>query len=264
VAWGPWAGSGMVADTGDEERLRARGLSPLSPDLALIALQRALDENTTATVVADVDWLRFITPFTVTRPSPLLGDLDEIREAPAGRDTTVDTGSVQEALRESLAEVPDGERQPILLDLVRANVAGVLGHGSPEQVVPGRAFRELGFDSLTAIELRNGLTSVTGLHLPVTLVFDHPTPDALARHLLTELLPDAADPGASVFGELDRLESAIAMTGDDSVVRSRIRTRLQDLLARLTGAGDETGTDLLADATVDDIFDLVDRELDVS
>jgi acyl transferase domain-containing protein/acyl carrier protein len=263
VAWGPWGGGGMVADTGDEERLGARGLTPLSPDLALIALQRALDENTTATVVADVDWRRFIIPFTITRPSPLLGDLDDIREAPVGQNTTVDTGSVRAALRESLAEVPDGERQPILLDLVRTNVAGVLGHGSPDQVEPGRAFRELGFDSLTAIELRDGLTSATGLRLPVTLVFDHPTPDALARHLLAELLPDAADPGTSVFGELDRLESAIAMTGDDSAVRPRIRTRLQDLLARLNGV-DETATDRLAAATVDDIFDLVDRELDAS
>ncbi|HWO61314.1 MAG TPA: SDR family NAD(P)-dependent oxidoreductase, partial [Umezawaea sp.] len=265
VAWGPWAGGGMVADTGDEERLRLRGLSTLDPVLALVALQRALDEDATDLVVADVDWARFITPFTLGRPSRLHADLDEVRAAlDTGEAGPEGSDGVHEALRATLSDLPPSGRRPVLLDLVRANVAAVLGHGSPDQVEPGRAFRELGFDSLTAIELRNSLNSATGLRLPSTLVFDHPTPDVLARHLLTELVPDGSTTATSVFGDLDRVEVAITTASADDAVRTRIRTRLQTLLSQLNGEATDASDGLLETATVDDIFDLVDRELDVS
>jgi acyl carrier protein len=77
-----------------------------------------------------------------------------------------------------------------LVNLLRVQVAGVLGFDTPNAVNPERAFNEIGFDSLTALELRNGLNAATGLRLPATLVFDYPTPSALAKHLRTELAPD--------------------------------------------------------------------------
>ncbi|MEV0131855.1 type I polyketide synthase [Dactylosporangium sp. NPDC050688] len=187
VAWGPWGGGGMVtAEEGTEEFLRRRGLHVLDPALAIGALQAALDADETALTVADVDWARFAPGFTGSRPSPLLGDLPEV----AALDTAADPAAAAAAgtLRERLAAMSPADRAGILLDLVRAEAATALGHASAGAVDAEQAFRDLGFDSLTAVELRNRLNAATGLRLPATLLFDHPTATALAAHLATELV----------------------------------------------------------------------------
>src|SRR5699024_4725393 len=129
--------------------------------------------------VADVDWTRFVPAFTAARPSPLLADLPgvaELSEAP-------EPGSGSTALRNRLAPMTAAERDAALLDLVRAEAAAVLRLGGAGALEAARPFRELGFDSLTAVELRNRLGAATGLRLPTTLVFDHPTARAVAGHL---------------------------------------------------------------------------------
>jgi acyl carrier protein len=95
------------------------------------------------------------------------------------------------ALREKLASMPVNQQQDLLLDLVRENAAVVLGQQSRDAVEADRAFKDLGFDSLTAVELRNRLTTATGLRLSATVIFDHPTPSALAQHIRAEFLPDS-------------------------------------------------------------------------
>ncbi|EST36314.1 phosphopantetheine-binding protein, partial [Streptomyces roseochromogenus] len=124
----------------------------------------------------------------------------------------------------------EAERDRALLELVRTHVAGVLGHPSPESVDPGRAFQDMGFDSLAAVELRNLLAGATGLTLPATLVFDQPTPLTLAVHLKTALVPGPADLTRSALAELDRLETALHGLPDQDGSHARVTARLEALL----------------------------------
>ncbi|WP_446682179.1 type I polyketide synthase, partial [Dactylosporangium vinaceum] len=190
VAWGVWAGGGL-ADGEVGERARRTGMLPMDPDRALDLLLRALDDDETTIAVAAVDWERYAPVFTATRPSPALRDLPEAAPAPAGGPDG-DDGAVP--LARELATLPAADREPRVTHLVRQVAAAVLGFTDPEALDTTRAFRELGFDSLTAVELRNRLGAATGLRLPVTLVFDYPTVTVLTRHLLGELgvAPDAS------------------------------------------------------------------------
>ncbi|WP_344599039.1 type I polyketide synthase, partial [Streptomyces violaceusniger] len=204
VAWGPWAEGGMAADEALEQRMRRAGVPPMAADLAVAALQRALDLDETAVTVADIDWERLAPGFTASRPSPLLRELPEARtalETEGGRTArTAGGGADESSPAQRLAGVPAAERERMLLELVRSAVADVLGHSDAEAVEADRAFRDLGFDSLTAVELRNRLNTVTGLRLPPTLVYDYPSSSALAAHLRTEILGEesAAEPVAGV------------------------------------------------------------------
>ena len=205
VAWGPWAGAGMLAAEGAEDTLRRRGLSAMDPVAAAAAFADAVDHDLGCVVVADIDWAAFAPAFTSARPSPLLAALPEAAPpaaAPAGRDRA---GSAD--LHRKLAA---GDRDEVLLELVRSAAAEVLGHTGGDAVEPDRAFSELGFDSLTAVELRDRVAALTGIALPATLVFDHPSSRVLAAHL------------AVLLGETDSAEKTGEPTipvpaGDDPI-----------------------------------------------
>ncbi|WP_042375369.1 type I polyketide synthase, partial [Streptacidiphilus neutrinimicus] len=190
IAWGPWAQGGMAADQALAERLRRGGMRPMAPELGLAFLQRALSVEDGTVVAADLDWESFAPSFVAVRPSRIFDDLPEARRAIEQAAPASAVGGAT-ALAHRLAELPEAERDRALLDVVRGNVAAVLGYGNPESVEVGKAFRELGFDSLTAVEFRNLLGTATGLALPATLVFDYPTTAALAEYLRSELLGEA-------------------------------------------------------------------------
>ncbi|MGA5130210.1 type I polyketide synthase [Streptomyces olivoreticuli] len=190
VAWGPWADGGMAAEGDASEQLSRRGLPPMSPESGMAALLRVLSRDETAATVVDVDWERFAPAFTAARPSPLIDDLPQVRTALRdGTDGEDTAGAPATGLRERLARLTESERRGALLEVVREHVAAALGHASATDVGVGRAFSELGFDSLTAVELRTKLGAATGLRLPASLVYDYPTPQALAEQLLRELAP---------------------------------------------------------------------------
>ncbi|TGA88329.1 type I polyketide synthase, partial [Streptomyces palmae] len=198
VAWGVWEDAvktwqhlGGLDVAERRRRVRQQGLPLMRPELAIAALQQTLDHDETFVAVAEIDWKPFVALFTAMRPSRLL---DELPGARPFLDTTgpvsqaaAPGGTVSDELRDRLAALPAGARQRALLELVVSHAQAVLGHATAEAIGHERAFKELGFESMTAVELRNRLATATGLKLPATLVFDYPTPLALARQLHNEL-----------------------------------------------------------------------------
>ncbi|MEU8468036.1 type I polyketide synthase [Streptomyces sp. NPDC029006] len=259
VAWGPWGGDGMAAHGTVRSAARAMGMSLLDPDRALTALRRALDGGDTTVTVADVDWSVFAPAFTATRPSPLLSTLPEARTGTGG---PAETG-VADGFAEKLAGLTGGERDRALQDLVCGQAAAVLGYGGADAVEPTTAFRDLGFDSLTSVDLRNRISGAAGVPLPATLIFDYATPAALAKHLGTELA--GADTSVdSVLAELDRVAARLGDLTAEDIGQGGITTRLRSLLGDLEktlGQDAAAVAGRLEEASADDVFAFIDNEL---
>ncbi|HSZ30762.1 MAG TPA: SDR family NAD(P)-dependent oxidoreductase, partial [Pseudonocardiaceae bacterium] len=196
LAWGFWAqSSDMTAHLGqiDLERTRRDGMVALSADEGMMLFDAGLRSVDPVLVAAklDIPGLRRRAA-SGSVPVLLRGLVGHSRRAvPAA---TVPQGDVAQRL----AGLDQAEQDQFLLDLVRRHAATVLGHTTVNVVEAGRAFKELGFDSLTAVELRNRLTTATGVRLPATVVFDHPNPVALARHLRAELTGNPATAASAV------------------------------------------------------------------
>ncbi|MFF3229127.1 SDR family NAD(P)-dependent oxidoreductase, partial [Nocardia suismassiliense] len=185
-AWGPWAGDGMAAAGSVEDRLRRHGVPSLDPDRALAILLRDETEERATVMVADIRWDRFFLAYTEARRRPLIEALPAVRvllETGKG-DRTEAVGTDLAARVRSL---PARQRSAAVLAAVRTQVAAVLGHADVHAVDVERPFRDSGFDSLTGVELRNRLSAEVGGRLPSSLVFDHPTPAAVARYLESRL-----------------------------------------------------------------------------
>ncbi|MER5338317.1 type I polyketide synthase, partial [Micromonospora sp. NPDC002717] len=204
LAWGLWADGGVSAGE-FEQRLSRTGFGAMAPETAVRALTRALDRDETYLVVADIDWAR-VAAAGGRRHAPLVRDL----LAAAGPAAAPDAPAPAADLRLRLSGMSGTEQMHALRELVRAEVAAVLGHESAERVAPDRAFQDLGFTSLAAVELRNRLDAATGLALPSTLAFDYPNSTVLAGHIHAELLGGQALPGATA--------STGPVVGDDPIV----------------------------------------------
>ncbi|MGW8066883.1 SDR family NAD(P)-dependent oxidoreductase [Streptomyces ziwulingensis] len=211
VAWGPWADAGMATADVLTGRMSHDGLTPMAPGTAVAALRAAVAEGAPHTTVFDVDWRSYASVMTAARPSPLLGDLPEVRRA---LEATAAAAPDTHALRDRLRTLTPPEQDRLLTDLVRAEVATALRYSSPDAIDVGRAFKDLGFDSLTAVEVRNRITTATDVKLPTTLLFDYPNTTAVAAHLRTLLLGEdrtAAAPVVVSAGVTDEPMAVVAM-----------------------------------------------------
>ncbi|GHH88399.1 hypothetical protein GCM10018793_67920 [Streptomyces sulfonofaciens] len=262
LAWGLWAeGSGMTGHLKDADsgRMNRGGLAPLATDDALALLDAALAGGDPLVLPARLDTAALHRQAAAGVLPPVLRGL--VR-TPARR---AESGGA--ALPQRLAGRTGAEQHRIVLDAVRAQIAAVLGHDTPAGIEPERAFKEMGFDSLMAVELRNRLGAVTGLRLPATLVFDHPTADALAGYVRGEIAPGEVSASAAVLADLDRIEAALAALAPDGDGSAQVTRRLRSLTERFAGpeeaADDGAGSvrEQIEAASAEEIFDFIDREL---
>jgi hypothetical protein len=221
IAWGPWALDGRSPQDG-------HGIAEMPAAECLAVLDLVTDRDEALLIPARLD-------AAGPRAQASRGmEIPALWRALAGGASPIapaDAAEAADSLRQQLAVMPEADRDKMMVDLVRTHVAAVLGHTSSDAIEPGRAFKDLGFDSHLALELRNRLNTVTGLRLPATLVFSHTDPAALAGYLREKLAPagqDAAD------ADENKLRRALA-----SVPVSRFREAgIMETLLQLAGFQD--------------------------
>jgi acyl carrier protein len=265
LAWGLWeTGTGMAAglSDGDRARIRAGGIVPLTPATGLALFDLALGTGLAAAAPIGLD------------PQALQGAADAgmlpellrgLARSTGGRGAAAPAGPT---LGERMGGLSGEDQDRMVLDTVRGQVAAVLGHSSGSAVPAGRAFTELGFDSLAAVELRNRLNAVTGLRLPTTLVFDYPTASALAAYLAAVLRPAGIRAATGLLAELNQLETTLIAEDFDPEERATMTARLQTLLANWQNAARPPGPAALVQdletATDDEMFDLLGKQFGIS
>ncbi|MFI9267308.1 SDR family NAD(P)-dependent oxidoreductase [Streptomyces werraensis] len=272
LSWGPWEQvTGMAGNIDDLTRTRMSrregrgGVQALRSAEGMELFDAALRSEESLLVPARLDLRAVRADAAAGGGVPhLLRGLVRAGRQPV---RTTGGGGDRRQLADRLVGLSAAKQEALLLGVVCAQAAVVLGHSGPESVRVEMAFNEAGFDSLTSVELRNRLREATGLKLPATLVFDHPTPLALARYLRAELAVDEASPADAVLAGLAGLEAAIESAGADEEARDRITVRLLELLraAEATGgpgedpAGADAADEDLDTATDEELFALVDQ-----
>ncbi|WP_285548863.1 type I polyketide synthase [Streptomyces lavendulae] len=249
LQWGPWAEErGMAGRLGPEAvaRMARNGTAPLANEEALALLDAALALPGVPNLVA-------------ARPAAAPARPGTARAA--ARPAAPERGAFTRRLAGADAET----RRRLLTDLVRTQTGSVLGHGTAAHVPAERSFRELGLDSLAAIELRNRLGAETGLRLSPTLVFDHPSPLALAEFLDRELAPAPAPdrPDPAVVRRLDDLTAGLRATAPDPATARYLEDRLRALLAEVGGPVRPPAATDVDDVTDEELFDILNGEIGI-
>ncbi|MFE7620096.1 SDR family NAD(P)-dependent oxidoreductase, partial [Streptomyces sp. NPDC057496] len=204
IGWGPWADGGMTHGAA-ESQLRRIGLEPMPAERALDALDTALDHGG-STVVAGIDWPRAAAAYTEGGDRPFLHEVPEARAAVA--DAPAEQAN---PLRTTLLALAEDARENHLRSLLAVEAAAVLGAENPASLDPERGFKDLGFDSMMAVDLSVRVQKRTGVITPKTLIFDHPNLAAAARWLLGELAPALTETSAAVAAH--RTDEPLAVVG---------------------------------------------------
>ena len=208
LGWGLWDQASEMTgglDDAGRARLARTGVKALSSVDALQLFDTAMVVDEPFLLPAHIDTAALRANAAVVPPMFV-----DLINAPARRrvDDSLAASKSKSALAQRIHGLPEAEQDAVLLDLVRSHIATVLGNTTPEAIDPDKAFQELGFDSLTAVEMRNRLKAATGLALSPTLIFDYPTPSRLASYFRTEL--------AGVPQEVKNVP-AVRVTGDDQI-----------------------------------------------
>ncbi|MFD9407352.1 type I polyketide synthase [Streptomyces sp. NPDC059989] len=272
LSWGLWAeASGITGHLGeaDLQRMIRAGLLPLTADDGLALFETALGGDRAWVLPMRLD-TKALRAQGDALPAILRG---LVRQAPrrAAAGAAPGTGAGGSGLAQRLAALSQPEQDTVLRDLVCAQVATVLGHAGQDTVDAERAFKELGFDSLTAVDLRNRLNGETGLRLPATLIFDHPTPQALATHLREELVDAGVSPERLVMERIEALEAALTSLELDEMAAAQTQVRLASLMSAWDGSRSNRGaaegadvTEDLESASVEEMYEFVGKEFGIT
>jgi hypothetical protein len=263
LAWGLWDGASGISghlSQADRARMARSGMGALTADEGLALFDTALAADDAVMVPMHVEGAVLTDG---ADPGQVPGLLRGLLRAP-GRQTAApgQADSAAAALRERLASAAAADQDAIVLEMIIPHVAAVLGYSSPGLIKPKREFHELGFDSLTAIELRNLLNAATGLRLSATVTFDYPTPAILASHIRQEITRDGVSPATLALEEIGKLEKLLQNVAADDDARADLAIRVRNLLSALDGGQDTAAADDDLDtATAENIFELLDQEL---
>jgi acyl carrier protein len=234
INWGPWAGAGMAADlsSGQRQRLAAQGFRPLTAEQATSALGRLIEARPAQVGALRMDWPSYLRQFGGDVP-PLFARLDQAEPAAA---PAAGTAPAPGGVRARIEAAPPAERRQLLHDHVRAQAVKILGLPPAQPLNPQQPLRELGLDSLMAVELRNALGLFAERSLPSTLAFDYPTVTKLADYLLGELFPDADAPPPVATDEPDDRDELVTRVAalDDVDVEALLVAKLSTLDLRTT------------------------------
>ncbi|WP_449224302.1 SDR family NAD(P)-dependent oxidoreductase [Amycolatopsis pigmentata] len=263
LAWGPWAGDGMAGRLTEPDRRRAAlaGFLPLPAERAMDLFDRAVTADQAVVLPARLD-LAAVRALGTARPALFealvrTGHPHDVVGTTAGNDS--------DALIRRLAAVSEEDRHHVLTDIIREEVTAVLGFPGTAHVDEQRPFTELGFDSLTAVELRNRVQAMAGIPLPTAVVFDHPTVSRLAGYLLTLLRPGSRAADDRLLERLEEWESDFTAAEHDTRLRARLATKLHAMLARVEqtpSTGEKSlgeGDRAVGSLSDDDLFSLIDE-----
>ncbi|MFC0597430.1 type I polyketide synthase [Streptomyces palmae] len=277
VSWGLWAATsgltGRLAEA-DLARIGRLGITATGTEQGLALFDAAQRHPRPALLALNLDTRALGAQPPDTLPPPLRALAAAASGGAAARPSAA-AGDRPADWAGRLSGLAAGEQQRLLLTLVRGHAATVLGHADPGTVPPDAAFKDLGFDSLTAVELRNRIAAATGLRLPATLVFDYPEAAALAEHLRRRLVPDG-EPAAprDVYGPLldqlaglDQTLAGLAGSDAESGDPGAVTARLESLLARWKAAhapvAEAGAAERLRAASTDQVLDFIDNELGI-
>ncbi|MEU4836590.1 phosphopantetheine-binding protein, partial [Streptosporangium sp. NPDC023615] len=226
----------------------------MTPEERLAAFDAALAGDDAVVVALSVD--HAVARAMVTLPSALRGLVRSTRRRQASSGVS---------LADRLKKLAPADRRPIVLDLVRAQVAGALGYSRPESLDMNQPFQDLGLDSLTAVDLRNRLQAETGLRLDATIAFDHPTPLAVAELLLSRVSPGESDDVTSLLSEMDRLDALLTTVPDDHKDRGVLYRRLRAITSKLHKPLEQQEPvavgNRIESASAEEIFNFIDTQL---
>ncbi|ATL88527.1 type I modular polyketide synthase [Streptomyces malaysiensis subsp. malaysiensis] len=248
LAWGFWEETtGLTANlTGaDRDRIRRGGLQTITAERGMRMFDTATQHGEPVLLAA---------PISPVRDGEVPALLRSLHRRGTRRGTTADASA------QWLAGLAPEEREGALIKVVRDTAAVVLGHADAGTIPVTAAFKDLGLDSLTAVELRNSLAKSTGLRLPATMVFDYPTPASLAARLDDLMNPRVSS--TALLAELDRIEGMFDSVTFDEKQASLVKDRLSAALGKWQqiSRSADVATVALANADAGEILDFIDRE----